>query len=157
MKTKLYNNNSSFFKATRLVFGAETPTNLEADKASPNEASDSNDYNKAVEAGNTAIKNAMKTADQLSGGPETKFEAKPFTKEELERKIGNGSKELLGKKKAEFKDIIKQAKDTIKSNSPDHKISHGDTQEFSIDDTNYVYLRDESKKGSSKNRLFEKK
>ncbi len=90
-------------------------------------------------------------------GPKTNYEAKPLTDEEMDRKVGKPRTELTGGDKVAFSDIIDQAKDTIKDNSPDGKVSHGDAQAFNIEGVDYVYLRDESQKGAAnKDRLFKK-
>jgi hypothetical protein len=89
--------------------------------------------------------------------PETEYKAEPFTEQELDQKVGKPRKELKGGEKQKFADLIAQAKDMLKTASADHKVSHGDTQGFDVDDTGFVYLRDDTQKpDANKDRLFKR-
>jgi hypothetical protein len=94
---------------------------------------------------------------EKGGKMETEYKVEPLSPEEMERKVGTNVKEISGAAKGKFKPIMEQAKDAIKQNSKDHKLSHGDSQGFDIDGVQYVYLRDESQKTlANKDRLFKK-
>ncbi len=116
---------------------------IEAPKEAPKDAKD-------------VLAKMMPKADELKKGMESNYEAKPPTKEELDEKVGKNRKELSTAEKEDFAEIIEQAKDAIKEAARDGKVSHMDTQKFSIDGVEYTYLRDNSKKGSARDRLFKK-
>lgn len=101
----------------------------------------------------------MPDASQLNkkSGPEVEYQAEPFTEKDLDAKIGKPRKEILGSEKRDYADIMKQAKETIKENSQDKKVSHGDTQSFDIDEIQFIYLRDDSQAiPANRDRLFKK-
>lgn len=90
--------------------------------------------------------------EQLKSGPETKYEAKPFTKEELEQK----SKGYPEVKPAAPSDILSQMKANFKKERKE-KMDHGDTSTVFIDEgkgeKEWVILMDKS--GGKENvRLF---
>jgi hypothetical protein len=73
----------------------------------------------------------------------------------LDRKVGKGRREISAATMAED---VKWAKGQIRATERQRgrapKVSHGDVYKFTIDGKKYVYLRDETKRGSAKDRLF---